>query len=244
MKVVAVIQTRMGASRLPGKVLMNIAGRPMFWHVVNRLHYSRIINKVVIATTTNKKDDLIERFCRKEDIDCYRGSEDDVLDRYYQASIFYKADVIVRITSDCPLIDPTVSERVISAYLKNVNKVDGSSNVINRTYPRGLDTEAISFSTLERIWNEGKEDYQREHVTVYAYEHPSLFNLQSVENNSNLSSLRWTVDEEDDLKFVREIYKRLYHKEKDVFLMDDVIEVLKREPQLLEINKHIKQKII
>lgn len=244
MKIVAVIQTRMGASRLPGKVLMNIAGRPMFWHVVNRLQYSKIISKVVIATTTNKRDDLIEKFCRKEGIDCYRGSEDDVLDRYYQASIFYKADAIVRITSDCPLIDPTVSERVISTYLKNINKIDGSSNVINRTYPRGLDTEVISFSTLERIWNEGKEDYQREHVTVYAYEHPSLFNLQSVENNSNLSDLRWTVDEEDDLKFVREIYKRLYHKEKDVFLMDDVIEVLKREPQLLKINKYVKQKII
>ena len=240
-RIVAVIQARIGSSRLPSKVLMDIAGRPMLWHVVNRLNYSSLINNIVIATTTEGEDDAIEGFCAREGIDCYRGSEENVLDRYYQAAKFYKADIIVRITADCPLIDPHVSDKVISGYLKNMSNFDGASNIINRRYPRGLDTEVISLATLEKTWKEAKSPHQTEHVTPYIYEHPELFKLLSIENDVDLSGLRWTVDEEVDLKLVRELYARLYKSGKSFFL-DDILQVLTKEPHLVEINKFVKQK--
>jgi len=241
--IIAIIQARMGAERLPGKVLMDIVGRPMLWHIINRVRHSKYINKIIIATTTNKDDDQIENFCKTYNIDFYRGNEDDVLDRYYQAAELWNTDIIVRITSDCPLIDSEVIDKVIHSYLKNKNNFNGSGNTIKRTYPRGLDTEVISFSTLERVWNDAKKDYQREHVTIYIYEHLDQFKMCSVENKENLSSFRWTVDEEKDLEFVRTIYKKLY-QERKIFLMRDVLRLLEREPYLKEINKNIKQKNI
>jgi spore coat polysaccharide biosynthesis protein SpsF len=241
--IVAIIQARMGSERLPGKVLMDIAGRPMLWHVINRIKHSRYIDKVIIATTINKDDKQIEDFCKTYNIDFYRGSEDDVLDRYYQTATLWNADIIVRITSDCPLIDSGVVDKVICSYLKNKNNFNGSSNVIKRTYPRGLDTEVISFSALERVWNDAKKDYQREHVTIYIYEHAGKFKLYSVENDKDLSHYRWTVDEKKDLKFVREIYKLLY-REENIFSMNDILGLLKIKPHLEEINKDIEQKKI
>jgi len=241
--IIAIIQARMGAERLPGKVLMDIVGRPMLWHIINRVRHSKYINKIIIATTTNKDDDQIENFCKTYNIDFYRGNEDDVLDRYYQAAELWNTDIIVRITSDCPLIDSDVINKVIYSYLKNKNNFKGASNVIRRTYPRGLDTEVISFSTLERVWNDAKKDYQREHVTIYIYEHTRQFKLYSVENNKNLAHYRWTVDEKKDLEFVREIYKLLY-REENIFLMKDILNLLKIKPHLREINKDVKQKKI
>ena len=211
--VIAIVQARMNSKRLPGKVLMDIAGRPMLWHVINRIKHSKYVNKTIIATTTNKDDKQIEDFCKTYDIDLYRGNEDDVLDRYYQCAELWNADTIVRITADCPLIDSEIVDEVIYSYLKNKDNFDGSSNTIKRTYPRGLDTEVISFSTLKRIWNNAKKDYQREHVTIYIYEHTRQFKLYSVENDIDLSHCRWTVDEKKDLKFIKEIYKSLYQEE-------------------------------
>ena len=243
MSVVAVIQARMGSSRLPGKVLKDISGKPMLWHVVNRLRYSKLINKIVVATSVNKKDDVIEKFCKENNIDFYRGSEKDVLDRYYQTAILYKADYVVRITADCPLIDPQVVDKVISGYLRNVNTFDGANNTIDRTYPRGLDVEIVSFSALEKCWKSANKDYQREHVMVYIYECEKIFKLHSVKNSRDLSHFRWTVDEEADLRFVREVYNRLYQEER-VFFMEDVLKVLGEDPYLRKINKDIRQKHI
>ena len=149
----AVVQARMGSVRLPGKVLMEIEGSPILWHVVNRLKRSRLIRKIVVATTKDIKDNMIEDYCIKQDIDFYRGSEKDVLDRYYQAASIYQADPVVRITADCPMIDPDIVDKVISGYLADIDNLKGSSNTVKRTYPRGLDTEVISFSALEQIWN-------------------------------------------------------------------------------------------
>jgi len=239
--IVAIIQARMGSIRLPGKVLMDIEGKPMLWHVINRVKYSKLINKIVIATSTNKKDDVIEEFCKSNNIDFYRGSEMDVLDRYYQAAKVFKASLIVRITSDCPLIDPEVVDLVIKTHLSS--DVDYTSNNIERTFPRGLDTEVFKFSALEKAYKEAVAPYQREHVTVYIYENPYLFRLNNVKNDKDISYLRWTVDEKADLHFVREIYKRL-NKEDRIFLMRDILNVLEREPFLIEINKYVKQKSI
>ncbi|MCK4852251.1 MAG: glycosyltransferase family protein [Candidatus Omnitrophica bacterium] len=242
-KVVAVVQARMGSTRLPGKALMDIEGHPMLWHVVNRLGYCGSIDNIVVATSSDKKDDDIERFCVGHGIDFYRGSEEDVLDRYYRASIVSRADVVVRITADCPLIDPQVSDKVISGYLKNESVFEAASNTLKRTYPRGLDTEVFSFSALERAWKEARKDYEREHVTAYIYEHPDRLKVYSVENDSDLSHLRWTVDEGPDLTFVREIYKRLYTRGQ-VFLMQDVLGILREEPALADVNKHVAQKAV
>ncbi len=238
--IVAIIQARTGSSRLPGKILMDISGKPMLWHIVNRLGRSRLIDKIVIATTASAGDNAVEEFCEKHGIDCHRGSENDVLDRYYSAAEAYKADAVVRITGDCPLIDPVVVDETISAYLDD-GASDMASNVITRRYPRGLDTEVISFKALKRAWNDARKDHQREHVTAYIYENIKMFNVRSVENKADLSHLRWTVDEKKDMELVREIYKRLYRKN-GAFLTGDILKILKREPKLNEVNKNIKQK--
>jgi spore coat polysaccharide biosynthesis protein SpsF len=145
-RIIAIIQARMGSDRLPGKVLLPIMGKPMLWHVVNRTNQSRLLNKVVVATTKKSKDDIITEFCRKNGISCYRGEEFDVLDRYYKAAKLYKADIVVRITSDCPLVDPALLDKTIKAYIENMKSLDGASTALKRTYPRGLDIEVFSFS--------------------------------------------------------------------------------------------------
>lgn len=241
--VIAIIQARIGSTRLHGKVLMDIEGKPMLWHLINRLKYCKLINKIVIATGITSQNEPIVDFCHRYNIDSYRGSEEDVLDRYYKAAKEYFADVIVRITADCPLIDPEVSDKVIAAYLDNSKDYDGASNIINRTYPRGLDTEVFPFSLIEKIWKESDTDYYREHVTIYVYERNNLFKLYSIENSKDFSYLRWTVDEESDLKFVKEVYKRLY-KEGKIFFMRDILNLLAKEPYLQEINRDVRQKAL
>lgn len=242
-KIVAIVQARMGSSRLPGKVLMDIVRKPMLWHVINRLGHASLIDCMVVATSTSEKDDAIQNCCDEYNINCYRGSEEDVLDRFHKAAKVFQADVVVRITADCPLIDSHVADEVISYYLKNRGNFEGASNTINRTYPRGLDVEVVSYLLLEQIWKEAQKDYQREHVTAYVYEHPEKFKILSVENDKNLSNLRLTVDEESDLRFVREIYRRLYQEGK-IFLLRDILAVLAVEPDLKEINRHTKQKAV
>jgi spore coat polysaccharide biosynthesis protein SpsF len=238
-KCMVFIQARMGSTRLLGKVMENILGKAMLWHIVNRLKYSKLINGIVIVTSVEKKDKLIEEFCKKNNIAFYRGSEDDVLDRYYKAAKLYKAESVVRITADCPLIDPVITDLIIKEYI--AKEADYVSNTINRTYPRGLDVEIFKFEVLKTAFKNATKSHQREHVTPYIYENPDIFNIQNVYNKQNLSNFRWTVDEKKDLLFVREIYKRLYHK-KYIFFMEDVLKVLKKEPKLIEINSNIKQK--
>jgi spore coat polysaccharide biosynthesis protein SpsF len=238
-KKTAIIQARMGSTRLPCKIMKDIEGKPMLWHVVNRLCYSKLLDSIVISTTTMKIDDQVESLCKENKFLCFRGSENNVLDRYYKTASLYKADIIIRITSDCPLIDPAIVDLVINEYL--YSNADYASNTIERTYPRGLDTEVFSYGVLKRCWNEAKEQYQREHVTPYVHENKQLFRLHNVKNKKNLSNLRWTVDEKADLRFVREIYKRFY-KKKYIFLLKDILNILKKEPDLSLINKEVKQK--
>jgi spore coat polysaccharide biosynthesis protein SpsF len=207
-KIIAIVQARLGASRLPGKTMMDIMGKPMLWHVINRLKQSRRLTDIVIATTTNEKDKAIIRLARESNVKNYAGSEEDVLDRYYQAAIKFKADIIVRITSDCPLIDPEIVDKVIEYFLSG--NFDFVSNTMQPTYPDGLDTEVFSLGSLQRVWKEAKLKSEREHVTPYLWKHPELFIIGNVKNDTDLSRFRWTVDIDEDLQFVREIYQRLY----------------------------------
>jgi spore coat polysaccharide biosynthesis protein SpsF (cytidylyltransferase family) len=231
MKTVALIQARMSSSRLPGKVLQDIAGKPMLWHVVHRAQQAKSIDSVAVITTTRADDDAIEMLCKESGIPCFRGSLDDVLDRYYQAAIYFKADIVVRLTADCPLLDPAVIEQVVKTF--HQNSFDYVANVVEVTYPDGLDTEVFRFEALERAWREARLKSEREHVTVYILKHPELFRIGSVKQEEDLSSLRWTVDTPRDLEFVRAVHNLIGDKE---FGMDEILKVLKEHPELSELN--------
>ena len=231
-----IVQARMGSTRLPGKVMKDIVGKPLVLHVVERIKRITPKDTVVIATTTLKEDDTIVDAVTNYDttINIYRGSSQDVLDRYYRAAIHCRADVIVRVTADNPLIDPDISGTVIETFLKN--QCDYCCNNMPRTYPHGLDTEVFSFESLERAWKKAHTPYEREHVTPYIREHPGEFTLLNVEHTTDLSNLRWSVDYCEDFAFVTEIYKRLYFKNK-TFAMEDVLDILDKEPWLCEMNE-------
>ena len=234
-----IIQARVGSTRLPGKIMKKILGKTVLIHDLDRIKEMKTINKIVVATTDLEEDDIIAKAVNGYDrnIGTYRGSESDVLDRYYKAAKEFNADVIVRITSDCPLIDPNVSDLVVEAFLKN--DCDYCCNTLPRTFPHGLDTEVFSLDALERVWEEAKSPYEREHVTPYIREDTNKFRRINVKNNDDLTHLRWTLDYQEDFEFITEIYKRIYPKKK-IFYMQDILNVLHAEHWLVEINsKHV-----
>lgn len=240
MKVVAIIQARMGSTRLPGKVLQDAEGETVLARCINRVRRSRLMHEVLVATTDRLVDDVIVEECKRYDVPVFRGDQDDVLDRYFQAAQRAKADIVVRITSDCPLIDPEITDKTIASFLEI--KPDYASNAIVRTYPRGLDTEVMTFDALTRAWQRASKQYEREHVTPYIYEHPSEFKVLSVTGEVDYSSHRWTVDTPEDLALVRAIYSGL--KARPNFSWRDVLDLLEREPELVEINRSIPQKAL
>lgn len=230
--VVAIVQARMGSSRLPGKVLMDIAGAPMLWHVVQRARRATTLDRVRVATSTATADDAVATWCATTGVECCRGSEHDVLDRYYQAAIQAGADVVVRLTADCPLLDPVVLDRVVTCFL--TGSYDYVSNVAPPTFPDGLDTEVFTFAALQRAWQEAHRPSEREHVTPYLRQHPELFRLENVTHSPDLSGLRWTVDEPADLAFVRAVYS-----EGTEFGLAEVCALLARQPALGQVNSDI-----
>jgi glutamate-1-semialdehyde aminotransferase/spore coat polysaccharide biosynthesis protein SpsF (cytidylyltransferase family)/predicted dehydrogenase len=233
--VVAIIQARMGSSRLPGKSLAEIEGRPMLWHVIQRVKRATLVDRVVVATSIAPADDAIEKMCREDGVPCYRGSENDVLDSFYHAARAEKAVRVVRITADCPLIDPEVIDRVVRRFQRG--DLDYASNAMVRSYPDGLDTEICSFSALERAWHGATKTSEREHVTPYL--RSGKFRIANVENNSTIlyQHFRWTVDETADLEFIRAVYKAF--RERKGFGMEDVLELIEKTPGLAKMNSEI-----
>jgi glutamate-1-semialdehyde aminotransferase/spore coat polysaccharide biosynthesis protein SpsF (cytidylyltransferase family) len=228
---VAIVQARMGSTRLPGKALMGIAGRPMLGRVVDRVRLASVaagINQIVVATTTNESDDPIAEFCAKENIACFRGDEADVLDRFYRAAKAHSADAILRITADCPLIDPEVIEKIVARF--QVGDCDYVSNTLRYTYPDGLDAEVFAFGALEQAWQEAKKPSDREHVTPYL--RGNKFRTANVESENPVSpnQFRWTVDDSRDLKFVRDVYAAFAPC--TTFQSQDVFALLKARPDL------------
>lgn len=236
LKIVCCVQVRMGSTRLPGKAMLSILGQPVIWHVINRLRYSKLIDEIVISTSKNPLDDVIENFARSNGIHCYRGKENDLMDRLYQTARLFNADAIVRITADCPLIDPRVVDMVIQKFLENVGKIDYVSNTIKRTFPDGLDTEVISYEALQKAWQEVTDEFWREWVTMYFVENPQKFRLMNVEYFQDLSKLRWTLDYIEDLEFIREVYRHLYSDSKKIFYMEEILKLLEQHPEIAEIN--------
>ena len=232
MKAVAIIQARMRSSRLPGKVMADLAGMPMLEHVVRRTQRAKSVELVVVATSVNPEDDVISAFCKDAVILCFRGSEDDVLDRYYQAAVKYAADPIVRLTADCPLLDPDVIDRVMETFREC--ECDYASNTVVPTFPDGLDVEVFGWHVLERAWREAGLKSEREHPTSFIFNRPSEFRLFNVQNDVDLSGLRWTVDEPQDLEFVQQVCSHLGPE--PVFGMKDILDLLRDHPELLNIN--------
>ncbi len=232
----------MGSHRLPGKVLREIAGRPMLAWVVERAGLADTLDEVVVATTTDPSDDPVARMCAARGYPCYRGSAQDVLDRYYQSAHAYEASVVVRLTGDCPLIDPGVIDRTVRAFLEA--GVDFAANRLpppwKRTYPIGLDTEVCTIHALSRAWREAHHPHQREHVMPYLYEEPGRFQVLVVESEGDYGDLRWAVDTPEDLDLVRQIFALL--KSQPDFTWEHVLALFERQPELLQVNAGVRHK--
>lgn len=234
--VVAIIQARMGSSRLPGKTMADVEGRPMLWHVVERVRQARQVDRVVVATSTAPADDLIASFCAASGIACRRGSEADVLDRYYHVAGAENADTVVRITADCPLIDPAVIDRVVERFRQG--GVDYVSNAMVRTFPDGLDAEAFSFDALETAWREARKNSEREHVTPYLRSGKfRTANVSSEDISAVSARRRWTVDEAADLAFVRAVYAAF--RGQATFATADILRLLQEQPHLETMNQAV-----
>lgn len=231
--IVGILQARMGSTRLPGKVLMEILGRPLLQLQIERLKRSKLMDQLVVATTESPLDNAVENLCSLIEVPCFRGSENDVLDRYYQAARKYDADYIVRLTGDDPLSDPELVDRMINKML--IEGCDALSNSFQPTYPEGLDATILSFKALKKAWSEARLQSQREHVTPYIFAENSDFNVYHFRQKRDDSKLRWTVDYEEDFRLIEQIYNALYLKNPS-FTTDDVYSLLDKDPLLKSLN--------
>jgi len=241
LKVVVIVQARMASTRLPGKVLKRVLDKPLLEYQIERIRRVKSAEEIVIATTVNDGDRAIVELCDRLALPCFRGSEQDVLSRYYAAAVAFRADVVVRLTSDCPIIDPHVVERVLRHFLENATEFDYVSNCLTRTYPRGMDTEVFPFGILEEAYSEAAEPMDREHVTLFIYRQQRRFRLSNVAYHEDLSRHRWTVDTREDFALIRRIIENLYPRDPE-FRMEDVLGLFDRDPGLFQINAHVEQK--
>ncbi|MHB8770854.1 MAG: aminotransferase class III-fold pyridoxal phosphate-dependent enzyme [Syntrophales bacterium] len=236
--ILAILQARVSSSRLPGKVLKPILGKPMLQHQIERTLRSRKIDRLIVATSTDPSDDGLELLCKKMGLPCYRGDLDDVLDRYYQAAQSYDPRHVVRLTGDCPLIDPFLIDKTIEFYL--AGNYDYATNSLEPTFPDGLDVEIFSFPVLQEAWKTAQLPSEREHVTQFICNHSEMFRIGDLKGEPDLSHHRWTVDESQDLAFVTRIYEGLYPEKPD-FATGDILLFLERHPEILALNQGIKR---
>lgn len=239
--VVIIIQARMLATRLPGKVLKEVDGKPLLAYLLERLRRVRNADGLLVATSQNPEDQKIVAFCDKEGVPVFRGSEEDVLSRYLGAARNCGAATVVRITADCPLIDPAVVERVIAYYRDH--EVDYAGNTLTLTYPRGMDTEVFSLRALEEAAQRAHLPSEREHVTLFMYTHPELFRLANVPYFNDMSKYRLTVDTQEDFNLVKSVLQELYPRNPN-FTLEDILRYLEKNPEIARINAHVRQKPI
>lgn len=241
MKTVATIEARMNSSRLPGKVMLPILGKPALQLLVERLQRAKTVDEIVIATTTHQADAVIERLAAKLGVGCFRGSEEDVLDRVLQAAQGAKADVIVEITGDCPLLDPGMVDAVVQAH--RTGQYDYVSNALGRALPLGLIVQAFATEVLAEVARTTQDPADREHVSLYIYEHPERFRLHALamEEAEKHSDIRITLDTADDFALISAIFEALYPVS-PAFTFADVAALCRQQPDLLKLNEHIMQK--
>jgi len=236
--IVIVIQARSGSTRLPRKVLKPLAGKTVLYHMVKRVERSALAGRVVVATTTDPGDDIIETLCREDGFECFRGHATDLLDRHYRAGIKYNADAVVKIPSDCPLIDPQIIDRVLRYHLDDCGRFDYVGNLHPPTYPDGNDVEVMPMQILETAWREADKEFEREHTTPFIWNNPERFRIGNVTWEAGLDFsdiLRWVLDYEEDYQFIEAVYEELYPVN-PFFGFDDVLHLLSIRPEIKDIN--------
>ena len=234
----AILQARMSSTRLPGKVMEPILGRPMLERQIERLRRCKRIDQLIVATSSHPEDDVLETLCRRLGVPCFRGDLENVLDRFYQAAKPYNPKHVVRLTGDCPLTDPRLIDELIDFYLNA--QCDYASNCEVPTLPDGLDAEVFSFGALAHAWQAAVLPSHREHVTTFIRSHPERFKIGLYKYHQDLSDLRWTVDEPEDFQFVAKVYEKLYPADA-AFGTEDILALLEREPELMEINRRFER---
>lgn len=239
LNIVTVIQARTGSSRLPNKILLPLSNAPLLYRMYERVAASKLKCTIVIATTTDKSDNQVEELCKNYELNCFRGHPTDLLDRHYQAAILLKADAVVKIPSDCPLIDATIIDKVLKFYIDNSDRYDFVSNLHPPTYPDGNDVEVMSFKALKNAWENAKLEIEREHTTPYFWENPDKFRVGNVVWESGLDysiSHRFTIDYEKDYNFIKQVYDELYPIN-NKFTFKDILDLLDRKPEIRKINE-------
>jgi spore coat polysaccharide biosynthesis protein SpsF len=242
--IAAIIQARMGSTRLPGKVLRPLCGKTILAHVIDRVRSSQAIDEVVVATTDRAEDDAIAGLVSTLGVTLFRGSENDVLSRFYLAAFAANAHTIVRVTADCPLFDGVLLRAMLEEFAvqrRRGKRLDYLSNTLKRTYPRGLDVEILDFAALECAEREATRSFEREHVTPYIYGHPERFALKNFAGAADLSPHRWTLDTEEDWRLIEAIYTALYRNER-LINTQEILDLLDRQPALAALNAHVVQK--
>lgn len=237
-KIVTIIQARISSTRLPGKTLLPLCGEPLLVRMVERVNQSALKGKVVVATTVNAAEDVIDDLCKAKKIDVFRGDENDLLDRHYQAARLHKADVVLKIPSDCPLICPTVIDQVIAYFMNHRDDFDYVSNLHPETFPYGNDVEVMTMEALEKAHAQAKRKLEREHTTPYFWENPDQFRIGNVEweSGKNFSKThRWTIDYPEDYEFIKTVFEALYPTN-PAFTMEDILRFLEAHPQVAAIN--------
>ncbi len=236
MSTLTIIQARSGSTRLPGKIFLDIAGKPLLVRMVERVKAARLIGKVVVATTVDSEDDAVEKLCEKHGISCFRGHPTDLLDRHYKCALLYHASTVLKIPSDCPLISPDIIDRVIHAF--HESGADYASNLHPATYPDGNDVEVMRFTALESAWRMAIKDFEREHTTPYIWERPNRYSLLNLEweTGHDLSmSHRFTIDYMDDYLFINAVFAELF-KEGRHFGLNDILNLLEARPDIMQLN--------
>jgi spore coat polysaccharide biosynthesis protein SpsF len=240
-RVIAIVQARMQSTRLPGKVLMTVIGKSLLGFLIERMRKSRSIDDIVIATSVEVTDDVIAEYCATFNIKCFRGSEEDVLSRYFEAAADHRADFVIRVCSDSPLIDPLLIDQLVNEYLNTYPKYDYYSNTLDQSCPLGMNVEIFSFESLMQANVNANQMYEREHVTPYIYRNPEIYKIGRKNYQPDLSSIRLTVDTPEDFELIKSIIEKLYPIN-PAFSLADIIALVEREPDLLKINSHISQK--
>ncbi len=239
MNIVIIVQARCSSSRLPNKVLLPLIDKPLLIRQLERVAKSSFSNNIVVATSYEQSDDILEKLCYENGFEVFRGNLTDLLDRHYQAAKFYKADAVVKIPSDCPLIDPKIIDKVLNFFIQNSDKYDYVSNLHPATYPDGNDVEVMNFSVLEKAWFEAKKDFEREHTTPYIWENNDKFRIGNVVWETGLDysmSHRFTIDYPEDFQFIKTVYERLFPNN-PYFSLEDILNLLEAEPEIKKINE-------
>jgi len=236
MSTMTIIQARSGSARLPGKIFLDIAGKPLLVRMVERVKAARLVGMVVVATTVDGEDDAVEKICEEHGISCFRGHPTDLLDRHYKCALLYHASTVLKIPSDCPLISPDIIDRVIHAFHKS--GADYASNLHPATYPDGNDVEVMRFSALGKAWKLASKDFEREHTTPYIWEHPNQFSILNVEweTGQDLSmSHRYTIDYWEDYLFIKSVFEELFEQNPH-FRLKEILRLLEARPDIMQLN--------